>query len=143
MFMRCCDDDNDGEDGEDGGDDGEDEGDDNDGEGGEDDGKDEGDDKHDYLPTEDGARCPASLNTIQYRCPTCVLQYNKTCVLQCNTIQYSVLCVLQPLADALLKLRQYNAMQHSAMQYNLQNALRVQYSAMQCAFQCNKAQNAL
>ena len=54
---------------------------------GEDGGDGEGDDKHDYLPTEDGARCPASLNTIQYRCPTCVLQYNKTCVLQCNTIQ--------------------------------------------------------
>ena len=41
--MRCCDDDNDGEDGED-------------------ESEDEGDDKHDYLPTEDGARCPASCS---------------------------------------------------------------------------------
>ena len=25
-------------------------------------GEDDGDDKHDYLPTEDGARCPASCS---------------------------------------------------------------------------------
>ena len=43
-------DDNHGEDGDDG--EGEDDG--------EDDG--DGDDKHDYLPTEDGARCPASCS---------------------------------------------------------------------------------
>ena len=68
-------------DGEDGGDN-EDGGDGEDGEDGGDGEDGEGDDKHDYLPTEDGARCPASCNTT-YNTIQCVFKY--------NTIQVSYL----------------------------------------------------
>ena len=87
--------------------------DDKDGDDGE--GEDDGDDKHDYLPTEDGARCPASCNTMQYNTAS-VLQYNTMrLAVQYNTIQVSCVCNTMQPASCSHSFSEAAPMQHNAM----------------------------